>query len=155
MGNTVISLKKNPVLGQFLKIGIFESRIVVLSSISEALGDERTVFSSVMMTNLSNACPGTDEVGDTGEMGAPLLAADAPLPQSAIVVLKIAHIDFRSNNIPNASFYFGARGVVCGRMQRFLCFNLRVSEPSFRQDRGKFNFPPTDPGLGAQRRLKG
>jgi hypothetical protein len=57
-----------------------------------------------MMTNLSNACPGTDEVGDNGEMGAPLLAADALWPQSATVVLKIALIDFRSNNIPFASF---------------------------------------------------
>jgi hypothetical protein len=52
------------------------------------------------MTNLSNAWPGTDEVGDTGEMGAPLLAADAQRPQSAAAVLKIANIVLGSNIIP-------------------------------------------------------
>jgi hypothetical protein len=44
-----------------------------------------------MMTNLSNAWPWTEDVGDTGEMGAPLLAAYASClwPQLQRTMLKI------------------------------------------------------------------
>jgi len=49
------------------------------------------VFSSVIMTNLSKEWPGTKETGETGTIGAPLLAANASWPKSvaaAAIIIK-------------------------------------------------------------------
>ena len=100
------------------------------------------------MTNLSNAWPGTDEVGDTGEMGAPLLAAAAQRPQSAAAVLKIANIVLGSNIIPYVC-PARPRGGVCGRVLCFLCFNLRVHRNGRSAKKGvkiKFSAEPPTPG---------
>ena len=89
-----------------------------------------------MMTNLSNTWPGTDEVGDDGEMGAPLLAAHAQWLSSAVAALKIAYNVLGTDIIPSVSRYARPRGAVCGA-DTFLCFNLSVSEQLFRQERGE------------------
>lgn len=74
----------------------------------------------MIITNRSKACPGMNEVGDSGAMGTPFPVADASCPKKTVAVkLKIDVSVFAHNNILSNAVLLG-KGVCVERRNIYL-----------------------------------